>query len=385
MTTPKQSIAFPDAAQIRKGTPKQKMVKDGKTIEIQGKNLDGAGFRIHFAPGTEKAVAAWEVKNAGRAINYDSAQYAVQAGERNYIVKELQAIVPTRNVWAALNDGLAVNEAYSAGRRIALADDDQYITFRDPLTGELQVTNGQPYKKFSVGDLIKYERDGRKFEIKLKTSVRLRLVVKDMIEQGELVQFILKTTSWYDWQNIKKQLAGIQAIADTTSGGNASGIPFKIYRVQQEVVWNKPDGTARRVPQWLINIQPDPSWVKAAFARMGEYALSGGTIAGALLSTNEVVGEADPEPEEGDDEDTGQPPSEIMDGEELSGKPTYYPPLPNTANELKAIFANEFNAAVKVVAKGTKLPSISPKATPDELKEAIVGLRAAVAAATAES
>ena len=53
--------------------------------------------------------------------------------------------------------------------------------------------------------------------------------------------------------------------------------------------------------------------------------------------------------------------------------------LPNSSEELKKIFAKEYNAASKVV-KG-KLPSISPTAKPDEIKEAIVGIRAAVAAA----
>lgn len=55
-------------------------------------------------------------------------------------------------------------------------------------------------------------------------------------------------------------------------------------------------------------------------------------------------------------------------------------PLPNSTEELKKVFAKEFNAALKVVAKGTKLPSITPKSGPDQIKEAIEGIRAAVAA-----
>lgn len=54
--------------------------------------------------------------------------------------------------------------------------------------------------------------------------------------------------------------------------------------------------------------------------------------------------------------------------------------LPNSAEELKKIFAKEYNDALKSN-KGAKLPSISPKSTPDEIKEAISGIRAIVAAA----
>jgi hypothetical protein len=52
--------------------------------------------------------------------------------------------------------------------------------------------------------------------------------------------------------------------------------------------------------------------------------------------------------------------------------------LPNSSEELKKIFAKEYNAAVKV-AKGQKIPSIAANAKPDEIKEAIAGIRALVA------
>ena len=388
MTTPKQSIAFPDAALIRKGTPKQKMTKNGKDLEIQGKNLDGKGFRIHFAPGTENAVAAWEINNASRAVTYDPAQYVVIPGEKNYIVKEITALVPTRSVWDALNEDMAVNEAYTGGRRFALANDEQYISYRNPATGEVEIANGKPFKKFEINEVIRYERGGRQFESKIKTSVRLRLVVKDMIEQGQLVQFVLKTTSWYDWQNIKRQLAGIQAIADTTSNGNASGIPFKIFRLQQEIVWNKSDGSAQRMKQWLINIQPNPEWVKVAFARMGQYALNGSAIAGALTASNEVVGAANPEAEDDDEYDVDAEASDVesLDTQPTEGQSTQdiasevdTEKLPSSDKELRHLYAKEATAALIALPKGTKLPGITGKSTIEDIQEVIAGIRALVA------
>ena len=383
MSNPRQDIAFPDAALIRKGTPKQKMTKQGKdgpyTMEIQGKNLDGQGFRIHFNPGTEKAVAAWEIKNAASAVTYDPAKFAVMPDEKNYIVKELEVIVPAPSVWLALNDNLAVNEVYTAGRRFGLANDEKYLEFRDPATGEVVVHLGQPYKKFIIGEVFHYARNGKQFECKVKTSVRLRLVVKDMIEQGELVQFILKTTSWYDWQNIKKQLAGIQAIADSTNGGNASGVAFKIYRLQQDVVWNKQDGSAQRMKQWLINTQPDSAWVKAAFDRMGKFALTGNAIAGALMPVSEVQGVVAPDAEEEGDYE-GAKPAGFVEGEYKAPNFGDDPALPNTSEALRAIYAAEAKAALTIVDRDL-IPKVSAKATPEQIKEAIAGIRAVVAAA----
>jgi hypothetical protein len=52
--------------------------------------------------------------------------------------------------------------------------------------------------------------------------------------------------------------------------------------------------------------------------------------------------------------------------------------FPSSTNELKTLFAKEYNAAIKV-AKGQKLPSIAPDATPDQIKAAISGIRAIVA------
>jgi hypothetical protein len=52
--------------------------------------------------------------------------------------------------------------------------------------------------------------------------------------------------------------------------------------------------------------------------------------------------------------------------------------FPNSTNELKALFAKEYNAALKV-SKGQKLPSIAPDATPDQIKAAVSGIRAIVA------
>lgn len=289
MSNPRQSVAFPEVAVIHKGTPKKR--QDGR--ETLGTDLNEA-LRVHFLPGTESARQAWHEKHAAELKEY-GAGYVTPNG---YEVKRLRAIIPANKVWDAWDYG---NEAYTAGRRIALANDERYLIRRNPVTGEYIVKDGEPFMKFTPGDVIRYQNNGRDYEVKMKTHGRLRLVMADMIEQGQLVQFILKTTSYYDCENIKRQLAGIQAIADTVNNGSAAGVPFWIYRQQQEVTWNKPDGSAKRISKWFINLQPDPEWVKAAFARMNQFALTGQTLVSAFLPEM-VSGSVNPEEE---DDDTG--------------------------------------------------------------------------------
>lgn len=300
MTTPRQAVSFPDVAIIHKGTPKQIIEKDGRKIEIQGKDLNSK-FRIHFLPGTETVRADWHKKHAEEYKKYGD-KFAIPDG---YEVESLRVVIPAPSVWDAWDYG---NEVYNAGRRIALADDDHYISLRDPVTGEFTIKDGKPFREFKPKDKVNYERKGKKYSLEMKTHGRLRLVLEDLVTAGHLVQVILKTTSFYDCQNIKKQLAGIQAIADSVNGGNAGGIPLLIYRAEQEVAWNHDDGSASRIKKWFINIKADPRWVQAAFARLGKNALEGTitqyltapvplAIEGPVNPENETFESGDEEPQ----------------------------------------------------------------------------------------
>lgn len=372
---PRQQVQYPTVAYIRKGKPKVKLPnKDGNgTYEALAPHSDLKDkFRIHFLPGTSIAKEIWNSRHEKELVKYPENSTA----PNGYEVQQLRVIVPAQSVWNAWRHG---NTANNTGREIARADDERYWTLRDPLTGAYIVREGEPYKKYSIGDAIHYERNGKQYELKLKTNGQLRLVCADMVEQGQLVEFVLKTTSFYDCQNIKAQLQGIQNIADTVNNGNAAGIPLVIYRMQQEVTWNKPDGSASRVPQWLVNIQADPLWVKHIFSRMGQLALTSGATA-YLPPSKSIEGVVEPI-----DDDA----SDIVDEDEVHefqgvvvGEEPLTPPLPSSTEELKRVFAKEFNEALKVVTKGTKLPSITPNSDRDQIKEAIAGVRAAVAAAS---
>lgn len=345
ITPPRQNVSFPDVAVIKKGTPKQVVEKDGKKILIQGKDLKNK-FRIHFLPGTDEARNAFHNLHATELVEYGQ-NFSIPNG---YEVTSIVAVIPSPSVWDSWN---YVNSAYdAAGRRIGEANDDHYIKLRDPATGELIIRDGEPYKKFTPGDVIPYERNGKHFELKMKTDGRLRLVLKDLVNQGILVQCVLKTTSFYDCQNIKKQLAGIQVIADMVNKGNAGGVPIKIYRSQQDCVWNKPDGSAARVKQWFINLQADPEWVKHAFTRMGQNALVQDNLEKGFLPAPSIEGNVSPENEEFDDSDAAVP--DVIDASvaEVGVQPQLIPATaPDPAQKLYHLDAK----IVKLVAEISRL------------------------------
>jgi hypothetical protein len=286
MSTKLDSLALPEVAIIRKGDAKVKKVKDGREYETVGPDLKDR-FRVVFAPGTAEYQKIFEAK------------YHTLKPEK------IRAMVLSRSVWESWS---WANEAYNAGRMIAKADDEHYLVKRNPLTGEYEVKDGEPFTPFEPGQSIHYvNHDGNKIELKIRTVGRLRLFLPEM---ERLVQFTLKTTSYYDRMNIDRQLNSIQVLANTLNGGNAAGIPLNVFRMAQDVIWNKPDGSAQRVEKWLVNIEADSEWVRAAIARLSKFAMTGEAITGLLEPPKEVAGPVEPEVEEVDENPAD---SEIID------------------------------------------------------------------------
>ena len=298
--TRKQQSAFPVVATIRKGGAKKRVNKNGREIEVVGDDLKDK-FRVVFDPGTEDIQRRF--------------QEVYQTSEPTRI----RAMIPFTSVSKAWE---YYSEAYNAGRLIARADEDKFLVYRNPLTGEYEVRDGEPYREFHPGMTIAYERDGRRYELKMKCTGRLKLWLPEVCmipgerPQIRMVYFVVKTTSFYDCLNISANLRAVQDLAEALPGqhGNAAGIPIILYRKEQEICWNKPDGSAQRVKKWLIQIEMDPQFVAAAFQRMSQFALTGGMPAGMLESGAPVVNPqaeislgVDPDEEEEEGEGTGSP------------------------------------------------------------------------------
>ena len=265
--TIKSTASFPEVARIRKGSAQTQ--KDGKT-QI-GKDL-GQKLRIAFEPGNEEISRRFEDLHGG------------------FLVDRIHAMIPF-DMSLCWSHGY---EAYSSGGRVALVDDETetYVMLRNPVTFDYEVLDGQPFKKFTRGESIQYERNGKAVKLAIKPFSRLKLFLPEL---ERFVFVLLQSTSFYDRENLKSQLAAIQMIADTVNHGSVSGIPFDIYRMPKSVLW-KSDTGAKRVEKWLLNIEIDPSWVSRATQRMGALAMSFGQL--PIL----IEGTDDPDSDEDDEE-----------------------------------------------------------------------------------
>lgn len=351
--TRKTDSAFPIVATIRKGGAKKKMVKNGREIEVVGDDLQDR-FRVVFDPGTE------DIQKRFREVY------------RTLEPKRLRAMIPFTTVSKAWE---YYSEAYNAGRLIARANEDRFISYRNPLTGEYEVRDGEPYREFHPGMAVSYERNGKRYDLKLKCTGRLKLWLPEVcmipgeVPQIRMVYFQLKTTSFYDCLNISANLRAVQDLAEALPGqhGNAAGIPIILYRKEQEICWNKPDGSAQRVKKWLIQIEMDPAFVAAAFQRMSQFALTGAMPAGLLeggspLATPDLSLNVDPDEDENEEDSPPTTAPEEADGDwrellddepETQEHPPVEPPVVDQTPE------NPLRAAQQTLAaaphKGTKI------------------------------
>ena len=290
LSTRRQRMAFPVIGQIRKGALKGEMVKNGKTIKTVGQDLRDK-FRVVMFAG-----------NNGADTRFMQVYGTMQP-------TRIQCMLPFATIdqsWQYFN------EAYSAGRMIARADDEHYITLRDPKTGVYTVINGEPFTPFVAGTKIEYEVNGSTIKLPVKPTGRLRVWLPAL---ERMVMLELKTTSFYDCLNIDSQLGAMAAMAETLNNRSVAGIPFWLYRRPTEITWNKPDGSATRVEKWLINLEVDSDWVKVAFSRLRStvFGLSGGDSQLTLPQpTEESAQFYDVDPETDGAEDEEHIPDEVI-------------------------------------------------------------------------
>lgn len=289
ITTERLQAAFPEVAVIRKGGAKQKTMKNEREVETLGVDLKDR-FRIVFHPGVDQSLIT------GFQTAYGSLQPTV-----------IRAVLPFRD---AVSNWEAWNEAYSAGRLIARADGDHYISKRNPNTGAYEVIHEEPHTPWSPRDVITYERNGRSYNLKFKPTGRLKLFLPYTIRESStrIVHFTLKTTSFYDCLNIEQNLLAVQGVADVLNSGNCAGIPIIISRREAEIPRSMPDGSAQRVKKWLVYIEVDPEWTAQMMNRMKLLASGQNPVLPALPAPAVPVTLPDPpaglfEDEDEDDDD----------------------------------------------------------------------------------
>lgn len=263
--TDRNEGAFPQIGVIRKGGPKQKMMKDGREISIVGKDLPY--FRVEFDDKETEAEAAFIAK-------FTTAPTDI------VIVLPFDEIGRCWEAW---------RETYVAGAMIHRCDGELVQYAINSRTGEKLVINGigldgQPVR-------CKGKADG------CKPIGRLRVIVPEL---KRLAYLVVMTTSIHDIINISDQLAGIASM----NGGRLAGIPLVLRRRPKKI--STPSGEAgkrARREKWLISIEADPEWVKAKLAKMHHDALPGnGFDAKALPAPTQLQG---PDWGDADDDDSG--------------------------------------------------------------------------------
>jgi len=272
---PRMGFAFPIVAQIRKGSAKGKMMKDGREIETVGKDLQDK-FRVIFYPGNQGAEAVW-------LQHFKTLQPTV-----------IHCMLPFMRVEACWE---WYYEAYQAGRMIARADSEHYITLRDPGRDNCPyvVSESEPFVKYNPPDGIAYERNGVTKTLPMKRHGRLKIWIPDL---ERMVMIELRTTSFYDTINLDSQLMAVQAMGEALNHGNVAGIPLIIYRRLTNISWNN-KGAPSRTDKWLINLEIDPEFVGQAIRRLRSLALGDSSQFASLLPGRPAEMQVDtPAPEE---------------------------------------------------------------------------------------
>ena len=299
----RQQVSFPTVAKIRKGTPKKWMEKNGKRFPAMGRDLKNK-FRIDFLSGTDDIRTVWHNLHEKDYKEYGD-EYLTRDG---YEVQYIRAMIPTAKVL----DGFRwSNTVYNAsGMKIAEADGEKFIMRKDPITMETLIKDGMPYQKFNVGEALTYVKDGKSYELKLKSSATLDLFLPEL---GEFVSFELRTSSYIDSLYIQKNLLAIQQIADAVNGGVAGGIPLDIYRVEMEVPYVS-GGSSHKSKQWFIQIKANAEWSKATIGRMTQFAMNGTLGLNSGIPVQEFAPPDLPSVvlDESDEEEEGETPEQVI-------------------------------------------------------------------------
>ena len=254
-----RGMAFPEIGQIRKGSPKQKIVKDGKEREIWGKDLDF--FRVDF---DERETAA------------------VQLFRRVYGEKptEIHIILPFNEIERMWDAWL---EAYTAGRLVARSDGEKFVYLVDTKTGEVKVRNGQPFTPYTDNQVVGY--DYQKKPVQCKPTGRLKVIIPELARAAYMT---VMTTSVNDIANISAQLEAFRQL----NNGQIAGIPFVLRRRPKKISVPGKDGQRTRMTKWMISIEADPEWVKAKLTEVKRLALPGNGLAlpaSASILEDEII------------------------------------------------------------------------------------------------
>ena len=229
ITTLRESIAFPEAGQIRKGEGKRKIQKNGYEIETVGHDL-GCKFRIIFFEGEDN------MKSKDRFFENHRDNITMDK-DTNFILSpaRIVAMFPFSDAFRCWDFWY---EAYIASRMVARSDGERFIRLIDPQTGGIKVSNGETFIPYKHGQVVGTYTNtkGKVTEIKCKPVGRLKVVLPELIRMCFMTVF---TTSIYDISQITSQLRGLDLIARNIPQSNGvAGIPLALTRRMTSNTWS---------------------------------------------------------------------------------------------------------------------------------------------------
>lgn len=348
--------AFMKLGVIRKGEKQTVTRKDGTKVE---KPVDLDHFRVTYEPG----VQSEELEKAFRAA------YGERPREIN--VRFAETSIP--DVWDANY------ECHKQGGMLCSAGENEsgpyWIFYRDPETSEVLVRGGMPVGEAGADFVLKPIRldapiyKNSKGEPQYLEPVgRLQVVIPELAHIA-VGYFLFRPGSPRDIRNISAELGAYDAIAKSM-GKTITGIPFILRRREEEVTKNI-NGKLSKGPSWVVHLDAGGDWGTKAISMIERLALPD-----VIEAEFHEVEPSDENGPDWSDELTIEAPR--LPARAETPKPEA-PSLPNTREELTKIFAKEYNAATKKV-DAKLLPIIQGNSTPEQIKEAISGIRAAVAA-----
>lgn len=228
-----KEASFPCIGKLRKGSPKQtRQNKEGKSYEIQGKDLD------HFRFDTKDS----------RALEDFTRAYGAEPREVNIFFP-----CPTAD-----ENFFTCKEEYAAGG-LKHRCDGEFVSV-------LQVEGRSP-----KGDLrATYQRH---FAAPMpcpggcKEVGRLKVIIPEL---NRFAYVTVETHSLNDISNLYQQLTAIEM-----TFGNLQAVPFVLKRVPVEISTPVENSMKRaRRESWLLSVEVDPEWSALRLSGMRQHAIA---------------------------------------------------------------------------------------------------------------
>ena len=326
-----RGLSFPQIGVIKKGSPKQKVQRGDREIEIQGKDLQY--FRVEF---DEQETTAAELFQQlyGDMPNQLKVTFPFNEIDRVYDAY-LEAYTASRLIarsdgerilyWKEGKDKLVKDGLATCTREVKIwkrIDDKR----AEPLTVQLREGQPVPY----IENMVFHRTE--KTLVEAKPVGRLRVTLYELNRLGYL---LLTTTSVNDVIALggpdSGELGSIKAFCDRLNLPFA-GVPLILRRKPRQIAYTDKDGKQSRMTRWLVHIEADPEFVKLAFLASKQLAMPAVAMLTAPLP--EVAGVN--EPEEVDEEETLAPPEDFEEGAEVTA------PEPEPVAETPATDAPRF-------------------------------------------